>query len=167
MKKNLDLKNIVCLGTVIFTVSLVFGIFAENTEEIAITLDKISAKREITADSMRWEYETGITIFLGNVTMKEDKGEIHCSKMTAVFDDKDEIENILAEESATMTREKQKGGADIIEICPGKNLIILKQNAWISSDKATFRGEEIIFDTEKEIINITKGVKGEIQTGNQ
>ena len=30
-----------------------------------------------------------------------------------------------------------------------------------------FKGEEIHFDTTKEIINITKGVKGEIQTGSE
>jgi len=163
MKKILNLKNITYLSAIILIINLFCGIFAEN-----IVADKeLSAKREIAADSMKWEYEAGIAVFTGNVTMKDDEGEIRCLKMTTLFDDNDEIEKILAEENATLSREKQKGGAEIIEIYPDKNLIVLKQNAWISSDKATFQGEEIVFDTEKEIINITKGVKGEIRTGNE
>jgi len=162
MKKILNLKNITYLSAIILSFNLFCGISAEN-----IVVDKeLSAKREIAADSMKWEYEAGIAVFTGNVTMKDDEGEIRCLKMTTLFDDNDEIEKILAEENATLSREKQKGGAEIIEIYPDKNLIVLKQNAWISSDKATFQGEEIVFDTEKEIINITKGVKGQIQTGN-
>ncbi len=136
-----------------------------NNEPIAGQhLVRTANVRQISADSLKWEYEAGMAFFTGNVVMNSEEGEIRCLKMTALFDKKDEIEKILAEENATLIREKQKGGAKIIEIYPNKNLIILKQEAWISSDKATFQGEEIVFDTEKEIVNITKGVKGEIQT---
>lgn len=129
--------------------------------------ENISTKREITADSLKWEYEGRIAVFTGNVTMIAKEGDITASKMTIFFDENDEIIKMLAEGTASLIREKQKCGGEIIEIYPIENLLILKQGAWISSDKALFKGEEIGFDTAKEIINITKGVKGEIQTSGE
>lgn len=123
--------------------------------------------RKITADSLRWEYEAKTAVFTGNVEMTSKEGDISAVKMTVFFDEEDEIKKMIAEGAATLIRENQKGGGEIIETYPLDNLIILKNNAWISSDKALFKGEEIRFDTIKEIINITKGVKGEIQTGNE
>lgn len=163
----------VLIFTAFFTVAFTSTTPAADT---VITNKEVTAEqsvvqmanvRQISADTLKWEYEAGTALFTGNVVMKAEEGEIRCSKMTAVFDQKDEIEKMSAEENATLNRENQKGGAKIIDIYPDKNLIILRQEAWISSDKATFQGEEIIFDTEKEIINITKGVKGEIKTGNE
>jgi lipopolysaccharide transport protein LptA len=156
---------------ILSVLSAIYVTFAEDT--VILNEETISEKpirqmtdgRQISADHLKWEYEAGIAVFTGNVIMKGNEGEIRCLKMTAIFNKEDEIEKIVAEENATLTRENQKGGAEIIEIYPDKNLIILKQEAWISSDKATFQGEEIIFDTEKEIINITKGVRGQIQAG--
>ena len=127
--------------------------------------EKTSTQREITADSLKWEYEKRIAVFAGNVIMKSKEGEITASKLTVFFNEEDEIEKMVGEENAGLIREKQKGGGEIIEIYPSQDLLILKQRAWISSDKALFKGEEITFDTAREIINITQGVKGEIQTG--
>lgn len=138
----------------------------EDENTVTLNEERISKKREITADSLRWEYEAKTAVFTGNVIMNGNEGEIRCLKMTAFFDEEDEIKKIIAEETATLIREKQKGGGEIIEIYPDQDLLILKQEAWISSDKALFKGEEIRFDTQEDIINITKGVKGEIQTGN-
>jgi lipopolysaccharide transport protein LptA len=164
MKNFLNVKKTICFAAVIFIFcGFSFGVFADDI----VTEKTISTNREITGDSMKWEYEAGRALFTGNVIMKSSESEIRCLKMTLLFDEKDEIEKILAEEHATLIKEKQKGGAETIEIYPDKNIIVLKQNAWISSDKATFRGEEITFNTEKETINITKGVKGEIQTGSE
>ena len=129
--------------------------------------ENISTKREITADSLKWEYEGKIAIFTGNVTMIAKEGDITASKMTVFFDENDEITKMIAEGTASLIREKQKCGGEIIEIYPIENILILKQGAWISSEKALFKGEEISFDTAKEIINITKGVKGEIQTSGE
>lgn len=126
--------------------------------------EKTQTTREITSDSLRWEYEAGIAVFIGNVVMNGEEGKIASSKMTVFFDKNDEVERIVGEGKVSLVREKQKGGGELIEIYPAKNLLILKNNAWISSEKAVFNGEEITLDTEKEIIHITKGVKGEIQT---
>ena len=133
-------------------------------EEVSKINDESLYKRQITADSLRWEYEAKTAIFTGNATMISKEGNLTADKMTIFFDEKDEVEKITAEGNANLIREKQKCGGEIIDIYPSQDLIILKQSAWISSDKAMFKGEEISFDTAKEIINITKGVKGEIQT---
>ena len=158
-------KLFIPIYILIFLVSITCSIVAEDTitpkEE-----KKISTKRDITADSLKWEYEERVAVFSGDVTMKAQEGEITASKMTVFFDDEDEIEKMVGEGTATLTREKQKGGGEIIEVYPSQDLLILKNGAWISSDKALFKGEEIHFDTEKEIINITQGVSGEIQTSN-
>lgn len=135
-------------------------------EEVSKINDESLYKRQITADSLRWEYEAKTAIFTGNATMISKEGNITADKMIIFFDEKDEVEKITAEGNADLIREKQKCGAEIIEIYPDKNLILLEKSAWISSGKAMFKGEEISFDTQKEIINITKGVKGEISTGN-
>lgn len=128
---------------------------------------EILTKREITADFLIWDYEAKKAVFTGNVIMKGEEGEISSSQMTIFFDEEDNTEKISAESDANLTRDNQTGGGEIMEIYPDNNLIIIKQNAWISSNKATFRGEEIHLDTEKEIIKITKGVRGQIQTGSE
>jgi lipopolysaccharide transport protein LptA len=162
-KQNLNIIIFAALFF-LFTLSTVKITFAEDNFK---TKEDASSKREITADSLRWEYEAKTAIFTGNVIMKGDEGEISCPKMTIFFDENDGIEKMVAEGKAHLIREKQECGGERIEIYPDQNLLILKQEAWISSDKAMFKGEEINFDTEKEIINITKGVKGEIQTGSE
>ncbi len=158
-------KNYILIFSILAFVLCALSI--THAEDISITDKKILPKRQISADSLRWEYDAKTAIFTGNVIMKGEEGEIGCLKMTIFFNEKDEVEKIMAEGNAILTREKQKGSGKIIEIHPSQNLLILKQEAWISSDKATFNGEEIIFDTEKEIINITKGVRGEIQAGSE
>lgn len=147
----------------LITICILF--FTPSAAYLTIAEETILSKREINADSLRWEYEAKIAVFSGNVVTNGEEGEICCPKMTVFFNEEDEIKKMLAEGTATLIRDKQKGGGEIIEIYPSDNLIILKDDAWISSDKALFRGEEIIFDTTTEVINITKGVKGEIQTG--
>jgi lipopolysaccharide transport protein LptA len=159
MKEKYKIFVLICI-----LVSILGMITSTTAEDTALT-DKgqTSVKRKITADSLRWEYEQKTAVFTGNVNMTAKEGNITASKMTVFFDDNDEIINMVAEGNADLIREKQKGGGEIIEIYPSNNLIILKGAAWISSDKASFKGEEINFDTEKEIINITQGVKGEIK----
>lgn len=171
MKKK-DTLNIITslIFAAFFALSAISITFAEDT--VILNEETISEKpvsqtaggRQITADSLRWEYKAKTAIFTGNAIMIAKDGNITADKMTIFFDEKDEIKTITAEGNANLIREKQKCGGEIIEIYPDQNLIILKQSAWISSDKTIFKGEEIRFDTEKEIINITKGVKGEIRT---
>ena len=157
-----------CIITLLFLTCITFTLYAQNPlmQEDNTKGEKASG-REITSDSLKWEYEKGTAVFTGNVTMKSKESEIGCSKMTVFFDKNDEIEKMVAEGDASLNRETQKGAADTIEVYPAQNLIILKGNAWISSQKALFGGEEIRFDTAKEVINITKGVKGEIQAENR
>ena len=146
---------------------LIFSVITSTIAEENIVVpaqEKTATKREITADSLKWEYENQIAIFTGNVTMSAKEGDIAADKMTVFFNENDEITKIVAEGNAGLTREKQRCGGEIIEIYSSQDLIVLKQGAWISSGKTFFKGEEINFDTAKEIINITKGVKGEIQT---
>lgn len=147
---------------------LIFSVINSTLAEGNITVpakEKTTTKREITADSLKWEYENRIAVFTGNVAMTAEEGNITANKMTVFFDENDDITKMVAEGAAELIREKQKCGGEIIEIYSSADLIILKQSAWISSGKTLFKGEEISFDTAKEIINITKGVKGEIQTG--
>jgi len=175
MIKRYNLNRIIFLiFTMLLMLSAISTTFAEDT--VILNEDTISEKavrqmtdgRQISADHLKWEYNAGIAVFTGNVIMKgSEEGEIRCLKMTVFFNEEDEIEKIVSEENATLTRQKQKGGAEIIDIYSDKNLIILKQEAWISSNKTTFQGDEIIFDTKNEIINITKGVRGQIQTGSE
>lgn len=168
MRKEYNEKT--TLSAPVFVLLIFFNITTLVTaQETSLTeqTKQTSTTREITSDSLKWEYEKGIALFTGNVAMRGEEGDINCIKMTVFFDEQDEIKNMIGEGEAGLIREKQKGGGEIIEIYPSDDLIVLKGSAWISSDKAMFQGEEIRFDTEKEIINITKGVKGEIQTGNE
>jgi lipopolysaccharide transport protein LptA len=157
------MRHIKFLSSILLILSMVS--FIAEGQVMTEERQKTQTKREITADSLKWEYEKGIAIFSYNVAMNGEEGEITSSKMTVFFDENDEITKMIAEGTANLIREKQKGGGEIIEIYPSEDLIILKQGAWISSEKALFKGEEINFDTAKDIINIIKGVKGEIQTG--
>lgn len=175
MRKNYHLSQIISLkplGIYLLTSLIFVSVFVFSAisvtfgEEVSKINEKNPYKRQITADSLRWEYEAKTAMFTGNITMIAKEGDITADKMTIFFDENDEIINIVAVGNANLIREKQKCGGEIIEIYPDKNVILLKKSAWISSDKATFKGEEISFDTQKEIINITKGVKGEISTGN-
>lgn len=166
MKRQYSKMIFIPIYILFFMFNFTHFIIAEDEEVITLNEETTSKKREINADSLKWEYEARIAVFSGSVIMNGEEGEIRCLKMTVFFDEKDEIEKMIGEGTATLTRKKQKGGGEIIEIYPADNLIILKDNAWISSDKALFKGQEITFDTTKDVINIVKGVKGEIQTGN-
>ncbi|HIE43408.1 MAG TPA: hypothetical protein EYP78_01250 [Candidatus Omnitrophica bacterium] len=97
----------------ILIIALLFNLTPLVLAEQILTGEKPKrqTRRKITADSLKWEYEKGIAIFSGNVTMNGEEGEITSSKMTVFFDDKDQIEKIIGEGTVNLIREKQKVNA--------------------------------------------------------
>ena len=123
--------------------------------------------REITAQELEWNYQKNRATFCGEVKMSGPEGDIECEKMTVLFQENDEIEKILAQEKVKLLREDKKGGGKTIEILPTQDLLIIKGEAWIASDKVKFKGEEITFDLKNDVIKIKKGVQGKIETSTQ
>ncbi len=148
-----------------------FTLIAANVPALSTDQDKAI---EIEADSASLDNQQGLTMYLGNVVIKQGSMQLKAEKVTLTYDDKREIEMVIAEsvndkspavqfEQTLDTKERVKAEARLMEYHKQKNLLHLKKSAKIWKNKDKITGEHIMYDARKGKITASSTKSGRIK----
>ncbi|MFL3656334.1 MAG: lipopolysaccharide transport periplasmic protein LptA, partial [Halioglobus sp.] len=124
----------------------------------------------LTADKALRDEKNGVTIYTGNVQMKQGSMELEASKLT-IYHASDDASEIVAEGNPAKMRQRpelDKGvvhaHADIIKYFKNEDRVHLQTNAHIEQDGSVVDGDSIDYLMEKQLITARSD---ETRTGNK
>lgn len=124
---------------------------------------------EIEANSASLDNQKGLTLYFGDVVIKQGSLTLKAEKVTLTYDDKRQIDVIIAEtetadappvyfEQQLDNKERVKAEARLMEYHAKKDMLHLKKAAKVWKNKDTITGEHIMYDAKAGKIT-AKGAK--------
>jgi lipopolysaccharide export system protein LptA len=124
----------------------------------------------LTADKALRDEKNGVTIYTGNVQMKQGSIELEASKLT-IYHASDDASEIVAEGNPAKMRQRPEldegvvhAHADIIKYFKNEDRVHLQTNAHIEQDGSVVDGDSIDYLMEKQLITARSD---ETRTGNK
>lgn len=115
---------------------------------------------ELEADSVHYDKNTGNSLYRGNVVVTR-KGLRLTGDEVEVFSRDGEYRRIVARaRPATfrnrLARDEVKAEADVIEYDLKRRIIVFRGRARVDDGEKVLRGEHVVYDLDKKIVNATK-----------
>lgn len=117
----------------------------------------------ISADSAKIDDNTGITTYLGRVTMKQGSMEIHADKVK-LYRNKEEVTRILATGKQANFRQQPEADqpmtdafGDTMDYEVKKQTLTITGSAKVQQNADSFSGEKIVYQMDKAIVNAYGG----------
>ncbi|MGB5603855.1 MAG: lipopolysaccharide transport periplasmic protein LptA [Gammaproteobacteria bacterium] len=116
-----------------------------------------NAPINIQADRMKYEFQSGVSEYTGNVLVTQNDMELSGDKVVAIQQDKI-LKNITVTGSPASYRQLSEGGGYInaqsrqMEFQANNNRLVLTDNARLEQAGSVMESEQIIYDTINEVV---------------
>jgi len=116
-----------------------------------------NAPVNIQADYMKYEFQSGISVYTGNVRVTQNNMELTGDKVVAIQKDK-VLKNIKVTGSPAIYRQMSEDGSYInaqsrqMEFLADKNRLVLTDKARLQQAGSVMESERIIYDTVNEVV---------------
>ena len=141
---------------------VVLGVVCWNTAAAQLGDGSI----ELEAESIHYDYNTGTSVYEGNVVITQSGMRLTGDKVE-VFSEGGKISRLVSRaKPSTLQKHSDKDDmdakADRIEYDVQRQIIVFMGNAIVDDGEKILRGERIIYDVEKRVVDATQS-KGRVR----